>query len=173
MRDGDSNVALRPTKENVLREIANLVRDVKSGDRRVFYFAGHCYQVVNHRGTEIDDLDEVILMDGDCDPTPLCSEDAGKYLDFSKIGPKERQTILDGIIIDNELRRYLIDPIPVGAKLVAISDTCNSGTLFDLDYHWQDEVSSLSPIGEFRVDDSTTILRRFCFRFCRGVPGSW
>lgn len=31
----------------------------------------------------------------------------------------------------------------------------------------------LTTLGEFRVDDSTSILRRFCFRFCRGVPGSW
>ncbi|KAI0779211.1 hypothetical protein BC629DRAFT_1523299 [Irpex lacteus] len=102
--------------------------------------AGHCYQVVNRRGTENDNLDEVILVDGKDVPTLLCGRSLAEgHLDFSKIERKERRKIHDAIIMDNELRRHLVDRIPVGAKLVAISDTCNSGTLFDLDFHWQDD----------------------------------
>ncbi|KAI0090089.1 caspase domain-containing protein [Irpex rosettiformis] len=160
MRDGDGDPDMRPTRKNIFREIANLVRDVRGscGDRRVFYFAGHCFQVENHRGTENDDFDEVILVESDCGPL-IISQDGGNRLSgISKFGGNMRRRIRDGIIIDNELRRHLVDRMPVGSKLVAISDTCNSGTLFDLDFHWQDD--------EFRSRMCTLVRPRI-------LPNAW
>lgn len=50
------------------------------------------------------------------------------------------------MILDNKLRKMLVDPLPVGASLTAIFDSCHSGTMLDLDhylcnkvyYPWQD-----------------------------------
>ncbi len=80
----------------------------------------------------------VILVDGKDVPTLLCGRSLAEgHLDFSKIERKERRKIHDAIIMDNvrlissrysllirlkpclqELRRHLVDRIPVGAKLV-------------------------------------------------------
>ncbi|KAK0184809.1 hypothetical protein F5146DRAFT_1168896 [Armillaria mellea] len=35
-------------------------------------------------------------------------------------------------IRDNDLRRYLVDPLPAGCQLTAVLDTCHSGSLLDL-----------------------------------------
>ena len=39
------------------------------------------------------------------------------------------------VIFDNELRKRLVDPLPVGAYLTAIFDSCHSGTRLDLDHY--------------------------------------
>jgi len=107
MLDGGKvdNPLLAPTRANILREIQNLVKDAKSGDRFVFHFSGHSTQLTNKTGTEEDGLDEAILVsDGD-------------------------------YMIDNLLKEYLVDPLPVGSTLVAIFDTCHSGSLLDLPHY--------------------------------------
>jgi hypothetical protein len=38
-------------------------------------------------------------------------------------------------LIDNKLKAHLVDPLPVGSSLVAILDTCHSGSLLDLKHH--------------------------------------
>lgn len=38
------------------------------------------------------------------------------------------------MIRDNELRQRLVDPLPIGANLVAIFDSCHSASLLDLDH---------------------------------------
>jgi hypothetical protein len=38
-------------------------------------------------------------------------------------------------IIDNELKNILVDPLPVGCTLLAILDTCHSGTMLDLPHY--------------------------------------
>lgn len=37
--------------------------------------------------------------------------------------------------VNQELRERLVDPLPVGAMLTAIFDSCHSGTLLDLDHY--------------------------------------
>jgi hypothetical protein len=97
--------SLSPTRANILREIRNLVKGAQSGDRFLFHFSGHSQQVVNETGTEEDGWDEALIA-GD-----------GK------------------ILIDNKLKQYLVDPLPVDCSLVAIFDTCHSASLLDLPHH--------------------------------------
>lgn len=132
MDDAKSDV--RPTKANIEAAIEAFVEDVQPGDRRVFFFAGHGYQIISRTGTEDDNKDEVILTDGhygeplNADKTPI---------DPYKLGPDHPdRKKLEGIITDNFLREKLVDKLPPGARLVAIFDTCHSGTMLDLDYHW-------------------------------------
>jgi len=123
-KDGECDEATIPTRDNILREIDNLVEGIKADDRRVFFFAGHCYQIKNRRGTETDGLDEAILTARHCGPP------------HPEIDYDSKADVRKGIIIDNDLRERLVNRIPCGAKLVAIADTCHSGTLFDLNWHW-------------------------------------
>ncbi|KAG9225579.1 hypothetical protein PLEOSDRAFT_163564 [Pleurotus ostreatus PC15] len=60
MHDKQRIGRLMPTKDNILREIDNLVRDCQPGDRFVFHYSGHTGQQKNLDGTEVDGLDELI-----------------------------------------------------------------------------------------------------------------
>ncbi|CAK5265506.1 unnamed protein product [Mycena citricolor] len=104
----DDGVSPDPTKENLLRAIDKLVQGVKSGDHIFFHYSGHTTQQLNRSLTEDDGMDEVLI--------------AG-----------------DGAqIVDNTLYDRLVAPLPSGSHLVAVLDTCHSGTLLGahlLDQH--------------------------------------
>ncbi|GJE85397.1 caspase family protein [Phanerochaete sordida] len=135
LTDDAEDESRRPTRFNIISAIDRFMDGVRAGDRRVFFFAGHGYQVVNRTGTEDDFMDEVILLDGhhgepvDDDNYPL---DPDNIPEESPLRKK-----LEGVITDNYLRARLVDKLPSGAHLVAIFDTCHSGTMLDLDYHWK------------------------------------
>ncbi|KAJ7878013.1 caspase domain-containing protein [Mycena olivaceomarginata] len=97
---------VQPTRRNILAAISELVKDVKAGDKLCFYYAGHSTQRPNERSnSEEDGLDECMIS-------------------------------LDGeLIVDNELHDTLVRPLPAGSRLVAILDTCNSGSLLDLKHY--------------------------------------
>ncbi|KAJ3488283.1 hypothetical protein NLI96_g2946 [Meripilus lineatus] len=102
---------LRPTRNNIMREVMNFTVGAHAGDTYVFYFCGHSGQIDTGNPTEDDGMDEVIL--------PLDHE-----------GLNEEK-----VIFDNDLRKYLVDPLPAGARLIAVFDSCHSGTLLDLDHY--------------------------------------
>ncbi|KAJ7877987.1 caspase domain-containing protein [Mycena olivaceomarginata] len=97
---------VQPTRRNILAAISELVKDVKAGDKLCFYYAGHSAQRPNERSnSEEDGLDECMIS-------------------------------LDGeLIVDNELHDTLVRPLPAGSRLVAVLDTCNSGSLLDLKHY--------------------------------------
>ncbi|KAJ7448524.1 caspase domain-containing protein, partial [Mycena latifolia] len=98
---GEEGEGLQPTRENILRAIGDLVRGARSGDRFFFHYCGHTTQIANRSNSEEDGLDECLVpADGEAH-----------------------------VIMDNELRRHLIDPLPVGAALVAVFDSCHSASL--------------------------------------------
>ncbi|KAJ6497958.1 caspase domain-containing protein [Mycena vitilis] len=99
---------IQPTRVNILAAIADLVRDVKEGDQLFFHYSGHSTQVDNPRSnSEEDGKDECLV--------PLDGEDQ--------------------MIVDNELHRALVKPLPPGSHLVAVLDTCHSGSLLDLKHY--------------------------------------
>ncbi|KAJ7762586.1 caspase domain-containing protein [Mycena metata] len=106
----DDNVEghVQPTRVNILRAIANFVKDVKEGDHLLFHYAGHSTQIDNPRSnSEEDGKDECLVpMDGEHNK-----------------------------IVDNELHACLIKPLPAGSHLVAILDTCHAGSLLDLKHY--------------------------------------
>ncbi|KAF9490860.1 hypothetical protein BDN71DRAFT_1453761 [Pleurotus eryngii] len=60
LNDKARNFLRRPTRENILREIDDLVADVEPGDQILFHYSGHCGQYPRLDGTEEDNLDEAI-----------------------------------------------------------------------------------------------------------------
>ncbi|KAF8872705.1 caspase domain-containing protein [Infundibulicybe gibba] len=93
---------LQPTYTNIMRELRNLLADQQPGDTFAFHFAGHSDQIPNYDGTERDNRDECII------------------------------TIDNQLIRDNDLNKYLVQPLLPGSRLYAFLDTCHSGTLLDL-----------------------------------------
>ncbi|KAJ8540185.1 hypothetical protein K7X08_026574 [Anisodus acutangulus] len=82
-----------------------LMQGVQAGDSLVFHYSGHGLQQRNYTEDEVDGYDET-----------LCP------LDFKT----------QGMIVDNELNATLVRPLPCGAKLHAVIDSCHSGTMLDL-----------------------------------------
>ncbi|KAF7310224.1 Metacaspase pca1 [Mycena indigotica] len=105
--DGGLKRHSQPTRVNILHAIDELVRDVQPGDRVFFHYSGHSTQIPNRNHTEDDGMDECIVP-----------QDGEKYM-----------------IVDNELHRRLITPLPTGSSLVAVLDTCHSGSLLDLRHY--------------------------------------
>jgi len=96
----------QPTRVNMIRELKVLVFDAAQGDRFTFFYSGHS-----------DQQDAVIDQ----------QEETG--MDEMLITSDEET------IIDDELKEILVDPLPVGCSLLAILDTCHSGTLLDLPHY--------------------------------------
>ncbi|KAI8027531.1 Metacaspase-1 [Camellia lanceoleosa] len=115
-----------PTKQNIRNALSWLIQGCQSGSSLVFYYTGHSSQVPDNNGDELDGYDE-----------SLCPVD---YL-------------TEGNILDDEINATIVRPLPRGAKLHAIIDTCKSGTFLDLPfmcrmnqqgyYAWDDQRSAV------------------------------
>ncbi|KZT18444.1 hypothetical protein NEOLEDRAFT_1184307 [Neolentinus lepideus HHB14362 ss-1] len=105
MIDDGVEPTLQPTKENLLRGIQHLVFDARDGDMLVIHFSGHGFQEESKSSLEEDGMDECIVT---CD---------------------------NAFLYDKELRRFLVDPLPIGCTLMAVFDCCHSGTLLDLEHY--------------------------------------
>eukprot|EP00917_Polyrhabdina_sp_WS-2016_P006101 GHVP01013538.1.p3 GENE.GHVP01013538.1~~GHVP01013538.1.p3 ORF type:complete len:324 (+),score=62.21 GHVP01013538.1:2013-2984(+) len=96
-----------PTKKNIINGCRWLSNNTKAGDSLFFHFSGHGTRVVDLDGDEKDGFDEAIVP-----------------LDY-------RET---GLILDDDLFRILVKPLPRGCRLTAIMDCCHSGSGLDLAY---------------------------------------
>lgn len=119
--DNPENVDRLPTTKNIWNGMKWLVHDAQPGDRFAFHFSGHGSQVEDYDGDEDDGFDEVII--------PLdCVR--GK---------------LETVIIDDEMHDLMVKPLPKGAKLTAIFDSCHSGSALDLPYTYSTQGSLKEP----------------------------
>ncbi|KAF8520792.1 caspase domain-containing protein [Hysterangium stoloniferum] len=127
---------IRPTCENILEQLRKLRAGVAPGDLLFFWYNGHGGQVKNENNTESDGFDECIPISYDLN----WSRDSRElYLDipavnwsYNKNEPRGFRRRYKNIILDDELREILVSPLPAGAHLVALFDSCNSGTMLDL-----------------------------------------
>ncbi|KAL2072916.1 hypothetical protein VTL71DRAFT_10240 [Oculimacula yallundae] len=97
----------QPTKDNILRAMSWLVRDVQPNDSLFFHYSGHGGQTQDTSGDEEDGNDEVIYP-----------------VDFKEAGH----------IVDDEMHSIMVSPLPAGCRLTAIFDSCHSGSALDLPY---------------------------------------
>ncbi|XP_071715359.1 metacaspase-3-like [Rutidosis leptorrhynchoides] len=127
LTEEQSDPTRTPTRRNILMAMKWLTEGCRSGDSLVFYYAGHGSRVTDSDGDEKDGYDEA-----------LCPVDYSQY----------------GKILDDEVNSTLVAPLPHGATLHSIMDTCFSGTLLDLPYlcridrggfyKWEDHNSHVS-----------------------------
>ncbi|KAH3681573.1 hypothetical protein WICPIJ_007447 [Wickerhamomyces pijperi] len=107
LTDDQRQMVKVPTRENILRACQWLVSDAAPNDSLVFHYSGH-------GGLEAD---------------PTGEEESGFN---SCIYPVDFQAA--GSIIDDTLHDLLVRPLPQGARLTALFDSCHSGTALDLPY---------------------------------------
>ncbi|CDY31330.1 BnaA02g34110D [Brassica napus] len=131
-----------PTKRNMRKAMRWLVEGNGARDSLFFHYSGHGAQQKDYDGDEIDGQDEALI--------PLDHETEGK-------------------IIDDEINEILVRPLVHGAKLHAVIDACNSGTVLDLpfvcrmetngSYDWEHQ-------GFGRIYKGTDGGGAFCFSAC-------
>lgn len=97
----------RPTKDEMFRAMQWLTDGSQKDDSLFFHYSGHGGQVKDEGGRELDGMDETIF--------PLDHAQAGD-------------------IIDDDLFKALVAPLPSGCRLTALFDSCHSGTVLDLPY---------------------------------------
>jgi hypothetical protein len=105
----DDGIQTNPTRENIVKAFHRFAFSVKPGDAVFFHFAGHGSSVVNKSGFERSGFDQTLL--------PVDSVENGE-------------------IIDDEIFRILLIPLPKGLEMTAIIDACHSGTMFDLPFEF-------------------------------------
>ncbi|KAI9499254.1 peptidase C14, caspase domain-containing protein [Zychaea mexicana] len=112
LTDDQTDDPLRmPTKVNILTSMQWLVEDAEENDSFFLHFSGHGGRVRDTSGDEYDGFDETIYP-----------------VDFDRYDEDSGQ------IIDDDMHDLLVRPLPAGARLTAIFDSCHSGTALDLPY---------------------------------------
>ncbi|KZT37040.1 hypothetical protein SISSUDRAFT_1120573 [Sistotremastrum suecicum HHB10207 ss-3] len=109
--DDPSGAYMHPTYDNIIDNMIDLVDGAQPGDRFVFYFGGHGWQVETTDPSEDDHLDELLLP---CDFTTT-----------------------NRLIVDNDVYNILVKWLPQGCRLMGLFDCCHSGTSMDLRYNYQ------------------------------------
>ncbi|KPV77110.1 uncharacterized protein RHOBADRAFT_34587, partial [Rhodotorula graminis WP1] len=126
-----------PTRANIIRAMEWLVRDARPNDSLFFHYSGHGGQQRATEGDEADGMDENIY-------------------------PLDHKTA--GTIVDNDMHRILVTPLPQGCRLTAVFDCCHSGSALDLPYTYSTkgvlkEPNMLADAGSGALGAATSYLR--------------
>lgn len=132
--DGELPNHLWPSRDNMLKQITKMVTDASANDCFFFYYSGHGSQVTCKHHTETDGMDEVIYAY------------TGRH------------------IIDNKLRKALVEPLPRGCKLFALWDSCHSETILDLEHYKCNKLLSGDAVRTRRKSITGRFLRDFVSR---------
>lgn len=111
-----------------------LVKDAEPHDSLLFHYSGHGGQRRDRDGDEIDYKDECIFP---VDSIPITDASDEQILNAHR-----------NVIIDDELHLCLVSPLPAGARLTAIFDSCHSGSVLDLPFMYSAASGKLKE-GEF------------------------
>ncbi|KAF8965366.1 hypothetical protein BDZ97DRAFT_1918225 [Flammula alnicola] len=118
--DDDHPFHKQPTRDNILEEIDNLIRDAQENDR--FFF--HCEFLPFFVYPALSELFSTYLVSGHSDQEDTDDiEEEDRKNEFTSDGKR---------IKDDELRSNLAMPLPPKSSLMAVFDSCHSGTLLDL-----------------------------------------
>jgi len=102
------STSLKPTKQNILNELKNMIINAEAGDILFFYFSGHGSYTYDRNGDETDGKDEMIIS----------SDGQG--------------------ILDDELKTILSNHMKREVTIIGLFDSCHSGTMFDLKFNYAD-----------------------------------
>ena len=100
--------ALKPTKQNILNHLQEMLQKSQAGDKLFFSYSGHGIYTLDRNNDEINGYDEMIV------PSDL------------------------KMISDDELKNVLQKYLKKGVTLIALVDACFSGTVLDLKYRYLD-----------------------------------
>ncbi|MGD0466361.1 MAG: caspase family protein [Gammaproteobacteria bacterium] len=109
----------KPTRDNILGKLNDLVNNAQPGDTLIFHYSGHGSQVPDLEGDEEDGYDETI-----------CPID---FINRRTIIVNGIRRTVDSEITDDEIHG-IISNIPKNVNFLMLSDSCHSGTIGDLKY---------------------------------------
>ena len=120
----NDNTPEKPTKQNILNGLQKLLSNTESGDTVFFMYSGHGTCTFDLNNDEKDGQDELIV--------PI---DA---------------TTINTCILDDDLNRVVRNTLKPGVKLLALFDSCFSGTILDLryTYGYPDNTNEPETIGD-------------------------
>ncbi len=122
---------IKPTKNNILNNLTNLVKNAKSGDTLFFGYSGHGTNSINLDGTELSGKDQLLVpLDGLS--TSTCIKD-------DEINSAIRSNIIDGV------------------KMFGLIDACYSGTVFDLKFNYMTDNISTNSTNTFSITSNPKI----------------
>jgi hypothetical protein len=101
---------IKPTKENILRELTAILNNSISGDNIFILYSGHGTQTTDLSNDESDHLDECIV-------------------------PLNANSIND-CILDDDLNNIFKNNLKDNVKVFCLFDSCFSGTILDLKYNY-------------------------------------
>jgi hypothetical protein len=102
---------IKPTKINILNEIKELLEKSNKNDTLFIFYSGHGSHTLDRNGDELDGNDELIIP-----------------LDFNYIKDDELKTLIDTYGKPD-------------TNIIALFDSCNSGTALDLRYQINDDIT--------------------------------
>jgi hypothetical protein len=109
----DDGQHTHPTKANIEKAFYDLAFSCQPGDAAFFHYAGHGGFTPDLNGDESNGFDDSIY--------PV------DYMD-------------KGEIIDDDIFKKLLIPLPKGVRMTAIVDCCHSGTIFDLPFEYDKKI---------------------------------
>jgi hypothetical protein len=102
---------IKPIYNTILEEFTNLLVNSKEGDLLLFFYSGHGSSILDKNNDETDGKDEMIIP---CDFKP---------------------------ILDDELKQIIQTNLKANVTLLAMFDSCFSGTVLDLKYQYLDSLN--------------------------------
>jgi len=120
--------------------MSELVHGAQPDDSLFCYFSGHALQMKDVTGLELDGQSE-----------SMCAID---YLGGEQW--QDRSANTPGLIVDTEMHRLMVQPLPARCRLTVIYDCCHSGTLLNLPYIY----NSRGALKEFSHPNTREMLRR-------------
>lgn len=122
----------KPIKSVILSEFSALLESANSGDTVLFAFSGHGSCTTDLNHDEIDGQDEMIIS---CDSRS---------------------------VIDDDFKTIIRQKLKTGATLVALFDSCHSGSILDLKYSYPSYTVSVSSSLDMMDTAGTVILISGC-----------
>ena len=106
------NTIDKPNKQTILSEFTKLLVQANKGDILFFSYSGHGSYIKDNNGNEITGYDQMICP-----------------LDFN-------------MVLDDELKNIINKNLKSGVTLIALFDSCFSGSVLDLKYQYMDILQS-------------------------------
>lgn len=102
----------KPTRNNILNGFTNLLANSKTGDVVFFSYSGHGSYTVDKNNEEATGYDQMIVP-----------------CDFK-------------CIVDDDLKKIIDANLKIGVTLIALFDSCFSGSVLDLKYQYSDSLDN-------------------------------
>lgn len=133
MTDNNIGSNMYPTRDNILREVRNIIRNAVDGDNIFIAFSGHGGQVKTTSKEETDGKNELIY--------PVDS-----IIEFTINGNIGARVDATKIILDDEFNNMLKSELTSNKrpnlKIFYMFDACHSGTVLDLQYNYDQSIGS-------------------------------